>query len=63
MDGWNRYWINSLTQPELKSLVMRDVKYETEWVKEITRIACDNCPKLSKQQIKNQEILEEDIEF
>ena len=59
--GWNKYWIRSLQKQELTSIVMKDARDESPKVIEITRQALETMPNLTKTEIENQLILEEDI--
>lgn len=63
MGEWNKFWIKSLTRDKLRQVVMRDVSYEPEWVREMTRLACDTCPNLSEADIETEEALKETLEF
>ena len=58
---WPKYWIRSLQKQELTSIVMKDARDEGPRVIEITRQALATIPNLTKTEIENQLITEEDI--
>ena len=60
---YNKYWIFSLTRDKLLTMMMREVKDETKWIRDTTYEACMTCPKLTEAQIETQQALDEEIEL
>ncbi len=60
---YSKYFIWSLTKDKLLPMMMREVRNETQWVKDTTHAACCTCPNLTEAQKQDQLILEEEIEL